>query len=349
MEVSLLSSVSMDPPITPRRMKRFLQLRDRKSVTVGDDPGMNRVTWMLTTGLILTAASGTWFFVEKERLQTALGEALAIQHSVSPPRRATASAIVEGSPGKAGGSGMKPPQPGNRPAVRSSTEGVAGQIRVVENGDGTLTIEHESGAWKQLMTAEEWRHLQQLGNAALIAVETRLPRGPSWSPGNAAGPPDTPNHGDYSTAWASQQPDGGKEWMQLKYKKATEVREISIHESYNPGALSKVSAILPDGTERVIWEGTEAVEEGLVERVLAVPPGIRSDQIRIELDTSRVPGWNEIDAVEIVGADGSRQWASESTASSYFGGSGGSGVENATLLFMDGYSGKINDPTTRLR
>ena len=98
-----------------------------------------------------------------------------------------------------------------------------------------------------------------------------------------------------------------------------EVGEINIHETYNPGAVSKVSAILPDGREKVIWEGTETAETGIVERALKVPPGIRSDQIRIELDTARVPGWNEIDAVELVGRDGSRQWAAESTASSYYG------------------------------
>jgi hypothetical protein len=50
-----------------------------------------------------------------------------------------------------------------------------------------------------------------------------------------------------------------------------------------------------------------------------VPPGVRSDQIKVYLDTARVPGWNEIDAVELIGADGTRQWASGSSASSYYG------------------------------
>ena len=42
------------------------------------------------------------------------------------------------------------------------------------------------------------------------------------------------------------------------------------------------------------------------------------DQLQADLDTSRVPGWNEIDAVEIVGHDGSRQWASQAAASTSY-------------------------------
>ena len=38
----------------------------------------------------------------------------------------------------------------------------------------------------------------------------------------------------------------------------------------------------------------------------------------IHLDTTRVPGWNELDAVELVGRDGSRQWATSADASSTY-------------------------------
>ena len=36
------------------------------------------------------------------------------------------------------------------------------------------------------------------------------------------------------------------------------------------------------------------------------------------LDTNRAPGWNEIDAVELLGPGG-RQWASDARASSNYG------------------------------
>ena len=40
--------------------------------------------------------------------------------------------------------------------------------------------------------------------------------------------------------------------------------------------------------------------------------------MKIYLDTKRVNGWNEIDAVELVGKDGSKQWAVNASASSTY-------------------------------
>ena len=44
----------------------------------------------------------------------------------------------------------------------------------------------------------------------------------------------------------------------------------------------------------------------------------RVSALRITLDTSRRPGWSEIDAVELVGPAG-RAWASSAGASSSYG------------------------------
>lgn len=153
------------------------------------------------------------------------------------------------------------------------------------------------------------------------------PEGASYSAGKATGPPDSSaGGGDSSNAWCPQEQNAPAEWLQLKYGRSVEISEINIHETYATGALAKVSAVLPDGSERVLWEGTEPVEVPPVERVVKVPRGIRSNQIRLTLDTTRIATWQEIDAVEIIGKDGSRQWAAEGTASSYWGG-WGSGVD----------------------
>jgi hypothetical protein len=50
-----------------------------------------------------------------------------------------------------------------------------------------------------------------------------------------------------------------------------------------------------------------------------VPGGIVAQRVTVYLDTTRVTGWNEIDAVELVSRDGSRQWAKSASASSYYG------------------------------
>jgi len=81
-----------------------------------------------------------------------------------------------------------------------------------------------------------------------------------------------------------------------------------------------------------------------MDSVFEVPPGIRSDKLRVELDTKRVAGWNEIDAVELIGSDGTRQWATESTASSYYGESRTSGLAAqgvSTSLIESSNSGRL--------
>jgi hypothetical protein len=169
------------------------------------------------------------------------------------------------------------------------------------------------------LSAADTERLANSIQAALLDAAVRRPAGPSWSPGQAAGAPDTESHADHPTAWASAAADGGTEWLEVRFEKAVSIRELNIHETFNPGALARIHAVLPDGSLKLLWEGTTPAESESVERSVPIPPGTHGNRIRLELDTRRVPGWNEIDAVELVGTDDSRQWASEATASSYYG------------------------------
>src|SRR5262245_54089271 len=140
----------------------------------------------------------------------------------------------------------------------------------------------------------------------------------SWGEEQATGAPDTHQAGDISTAWASRLPDGGEEWLNLDYSNQVYLAEVRVRETYNPGAISKVAAVLPNGQEQIIWEGVTEPGEAPIEKVFPVSGNIYAKGVKVYLDTRRVPGWNEIDAVELVGRDGTRQWASQATASSSF-------------------------------
>jgi hypothetical protein len=139
-----------------------------------------------------------------------------------------------------------------------------------------------------------------------------------WGPEQAAGPPDTMQAGDISTAWASAQQDAGEEWLKLDYERAVDIAEVRVRETYNPGAISKVSAFLEDGREVTLWEGTEPPSQAPVEMSFQVPSATVAKSVKVYLDTARVPGWNEIDAVAIVARDGSIQWANHVKASSTY-------------------------------
>jgi hypothetical protein len=292
---------------------------------------MKSSTIILSAALAASLAVVAWLARENSALRA---------ETAGPPRPGppSAAATAQGftaAPSTAAGHGRRAEMTARRdhrpeplPADDVTAMVQSGELAVRDNGDGTVTLVEGGSGFAKVVKPEELGQLAREAHAAAAVHLTKRPGGPSWSPGQAAGAPDTLQHGDYSTAWASQQPDGGREWLRLTYGKAVEVSEVNIHETYNPGALSKVSAIMPDGSERVLWEGTGTPEEGVIERTVKVPPGIRSDQILVELDTARVPGWNEIDAVELVGRDGSRQWAAESTASSYY----GEGRESSPLV-----------------
>jgi hypothetical protein len=141
----------------------------------------------------------------------------------------------------------------------------------------------------------------------------------SWGPEQVLGPPDTHSAGDIPSAWAPLSSQGGaNEWLHVNYDRAVDISEIHVRETHNPGAIAKLAAVLPDGREVVLWEGAEPKAEAPVDMTFSVPNGVSAQSVKIYLDRTRVPGWNEIDAVELVGRDGSRQWASSATASSSY-------------------------------
>jgi len=138
-----------------------------------------------------------------------------------------------------------------------------------------------------------------------------------WGTEQVIGPPDTIRPGDAPTAWAPLKANAGQEWLAVGFERAVDVAEVRIRETYNPGAISKVTALV-NNAEVVLWEGTAAPSNTPRDFVVPVPEGVQSDTLVVHVDTTRVGSWPEIDAVEIVGRDGSRQWAKSANASSTY-------------------------------
>ncbi|QOV92156.1 hypothetical protein [Humisphaera borealis] len=146
----------------------------------------------------------------------------------------------------------------------------------------------------------------------------------SWSYRQACGAPDTPFAGDQVTAWAPSSTDAAIEWLELDFKTAVTPASVKVVETYNPGGLFKVEAYRPDGTSVVAWEGTDPTPPGSGMGTSEVPLKIDfpTRTVRIWIDSPKVAGWNEIDAVGLVDQSGNVQWASAARASSYYGQSG---------------------------
>ena len=142
-----------------------------------------------------------------------------------------------------------------------------------------------------------------------------------WSTEQATGKPDTPGSGDIVTAWASATQDGQQEWLICEYEAFQRPTAVVIHETYNPGAVFKVATVNDDNEEQVVWEGNDPTPRDQPRGISEIP--IKSDiaikKIKIYIDSPAVPGWNEIDAVGLRGANGEIQWAKHVEASSTFG------------------------------
>ena len=146
-------------------------------------------------------------------------------------------------------------------------------------------------------------------------------RGSSWSIDQLLGKPNTPLSGDQSTAWAPLNQDGGTQWVIAEFPTVVNVSSIEVVETYNPGALVRVTSISVSGVETEIWSGTDPVVPVAGMGTASIIPSTptRTRRIKVELDTNKVSGWNEIDAIAILDRDGNAQWASRAWASSAYG------------------------------
>lgn len=146
---------------------------------------------------------------------------------------------------------------------------------------------------------------------------------PNWSVLQAIGPPDTHGAGDIVTAWASSTTDSQKEWLMLDYETPVIPTQIDVHETYNPGALERVSIFNEANQEVTIWQGVDPTITTYSRGVSSVPVSVnfKTSRVKIYLDSPRVPGWNEIDTVGLADNAGHTLWPINATASSSYGSS----------------------------
>jgi hypothetical protein len=151
-----------------------------------------------------------------------------------------------------------------------------------------------------------------------LSAEQKPKRG--WGPEQATGEPDTNMAGDIVTAWASQTPDGDDEWLTLEYAEPIQPTAVLVYETYNPGALVRVTAFRLDGEEVELWKGQDPTtpdnEMGVSE--IPVKAKFKTNRIKLYIDSKSVPGWNEIDAVGLRDKDQKVSWAVAADASSTY-------------------------------
>ncbi len=119
----------------------------------------------------------------------------------------------------------------------------------------------------------------------------------------ALGAPDVyPSYGDRPEAWAPLARDAGAEHIELSFSAPVRASAVVIVETYNPGALMRIDDISPGRPAALLWQGRTDAAVGPRVLSLELPAPREISALRVVLDTTRVSGWNEIDAVGLVPA-----------------------------------------------
>ena len=157
------------------------------------------------------------------------------------------------------------------------------------------------------------------GTTVDVIPKDRFERnGPSWATGattstngeyaeRLVGRPEVfPETAHSSYAWYASRPDRGTEWIVVDWGSAWEVQEIVVLETFNPGAIVAIDDCedflenkLGAGRFARLWSGTTPIGTESRALLFRLARPRRISALRIVLDTTRVPGHNEIDAVGI--------------------------------------------------
>ena len=233
---------------------------------------------------------------------------------------------------------------GDKPAwllTSKNSQGYGALLLAVETGGGEITaamvetVPGEAAQWRATVLAiagtmtvrsagaapDQGKLLRQWAYAAQASSQYG---DDNWSAMQATGVPTLDQCGDNGKAWASKD-SHGVDTLTLHFDTAVLPTEVSIYQSSTPGSITGVELLLADGSRTAPIPKSADPEKACPHVfILKVPRGMPAvDGVVIHLDQTIGGGWNEIDAVELVGRDAgvklTRAWASGAEASSQYG------------------------------
>jgi hypothetical protein len=144
--------------------------------------------------------------------------------------------------------------------------------------------------------------MQEVSQWAEYAYASSEYNYPNWGAIQAIGMPDTFECADQSTAWASAT-SSGVDWIELTYGTLVIPTRIDIYETYNPDYVTRVEVLDVNGTYFDVYNAVGSTVTDCP-YILSIPvTGVSSYVygVRITVDQTNAPWWNEIDAVQLVG------------------------------------------------
>lgn len=169
------------------------------------------------------------------------------------------------------------------------------------NGEGAFTLTVEGSGSLVANAPVDGEEIRQWASSATGTSQYGTD---GWSFSQATGEPNTPECGDFTTAWASGS-STGSDTLALEFDQAVIPTQINIHQTYTPGSIIRVEVANTMSSE-VIELPNSADPPGNTDC-----PGVFTldvsdittpvDSVLIYVDQTIGGNWNEIDAVELVG------------------------------------------------
>jgi hypothetical protein len=138
------------------------------------------------------------------------------------------------------------------------------------------------------------------------------------------GAPDVyPEHGISPKAWTPSSMNSPSEWLTLELPRAVAITSIDIYETNAPGYCVGVSLEMPNGEWDTVWSGSPQLDESSTSRSRIFSPALKptwykTRRIRLDVDTSGLYDFYQIDAVRALGR--SSLWSTHVIQSSCQGG-----------------------------
>jgi len=125
----------------------------------------------------------------------------------------------------------------------------------------------------------------------------------SYSPLQATGEPNVQVYSTTPMAWSSKTADSGIEWLELTFANPVYATAVRVRESSGSGAVIKVEVFDEKGAGHTVWSGADSTKE--LNYLIAEFPktAFKTNRVKLTLATNVVGGWNQIDAVQLIGAN----------------------------------------------
>ncbi len=127
-----------------------------------------------------------------------------------------------------------------------------------------------------------------------------------YSAAQATGAPNISVAGNSPDAWCPANKASGTDWLEVTFAKPVHATEVRVRQNDAAGAIAKVEAIGTDGTAHVWWEGVDPYVAPATRDIAWFAVRVPATdylvaKVKLTLNLAAIPGWKEIDAVQLVG------------------------------------------------